>query len=130
MALTKNDVEQAFDLLARGQLHEFLTHYVDEKVYWEITGSSVIAGIYQSREALVLGAMSKVSAALTGPIKMAIQSIYVDDDVAIVEMRSIATAKAGHAYDNQYAWIMKFSEGKIIHCRVYYDDVLVDKTLG
>jgi len=60
---------------------------------------------------------------------MDIHHIYVDGDTTIVEMSSIATAKKGHPYHNQYVWIQQFQDGKIVEARVYYDDVLVDKTM-
>jgi len=44
-------------------------------------------------------------------------------------MTSIGTAKKGHPYHNEYVWIQRFEAGKIVEARVYYDDVLVDKTM-
>lgn len=61
---------------------------------------------------------------------MKIPHIFVDGDTAIVEMEAIATAKAGYAYNNRYVWIHDFKEGKIVIARVYYDDVLVNKTIS
>ena len=129
MALTKVYVKKVFSLLEEGRLDDYLEQYVDEQVQWTITGTNVLSGLYTSRQDFVDRAIATVKSSLVGGIKMKIPHIYVDGDTAIVEMEAIATAKRGHAYSNQYVWIQRFKEGKIVEARVYYDDVLVDKTM-
>lgn len=129
MKLTKEYVEKVFLLLTEGHLDEFLSKYVDDHVQWTITGTNVLSGCYQSRQDFIDNVIVKVKNSLTGHIKMQIKNIYIDGDVAIVEMQGVATAKKGHAYNNEYIWIQRFAHGKVIEARVYYDDVLVDKTI-
>jgi len=127
--LTKEYVKQVFSLLEQGDLDGYLQQYVDEQVQWTITGTNVLAGTYHSRDEFVNRAIHALKKALEGDIKMQIHHVYVDGDTAIVEMQSIAKAKKGHPYDNQYVWIQRFVEGKIIEARVYYDDVLVNQSI-
>ena len=127
--LTKEYVAKVFLLLEQGDLDGYLERYVDENVKWTITGTNVLAGTYHSRHEFVDRAIAALKKALQGDIKMRIHHIYVDGDTAIVEMQSIAQAQKGHAYDNQYVWIQRFCQGKIVEARVYYDDVLVNKTI-
>ncbi|MDF1655381.1 MAG: nuclear transport factor 2 family protein [Coxiellaceae bacterium] len=130
MSLTKEYVANVFSLLETGDLDGFLQQYVDENVQWTITGTNVLSGLYASRQDFVENAINKLKVSLEGGIKMNILNIYVDGDTAVVEMEAIAKAKRGHDYDNQYVWIQRFSDGKIVEARVYYDDVLVNKTMG
>lgn len=129
MPLTKKYVEQVFNLLADGKLDEYLTQYVDENVQWTITGTNVLSGLYTSRQDFIDRAIDRLKRSLEGGIHMIIKNVYVDGDTGIVEMEAIATAKKGHPYNNQYVWIQRFENGKIVEARVYYDDVLVDKTM-
>ena len=127
--LTKAYVAKVFSLLENGKLDEYLTKYVDPSVQWTITGTNVLPGTYLSRQDFSDNAINKLKVSLAGRIKMVIQHIYVDSDTAIVEMEAIATTKKGMPYNNQYAWIQRFRQGKIIEARVYYGDVLVNNSI-
>ena len=129
MHLDQDYVKQVFSLLENGEVDRYLSEYVDENVTWTITGTNVLAGKYTSRADLVERAIARLNESLVGGIRMEIHRIYIDGDTAIVEMSSIATAKKGHPYNNEYVWIQRFRNGKIIEARVYYDDVLVDQTM-
>ena len=129
MQLEHDYVKQVFALLENGEMDRYFSEYVDENVRWTITGTNVLSGNYSSRRDLVDRAIARLNESLAGRIRMEVHHIYVDGDTAIVEMSSIATAKKGHPYNNQYVWIQRFRDGKIIEARVYYDDVLVDKTM-
>lgn len=129
MQLEHEYVEQVFSLLENGEIDRYLNEYVDENVRWTITGTNVLSGNYTSRKDLLERAIARLNESLVDGIRMNIHHIYVDGDTAIVEMSSVATAKKGHPYNNQYVWIQRFRDGKIIEARVYYDDVLVDKTM-
>ncbi|MFL0792385.1 MAG: nuclear transport factor 2 family protein [Prochlorococcus sp.] len=129
MPLTRGYVKTAFLLLERGLIDCFINDYISVDVKWTITGSSVLAGTYINRLDFIQRAISRLKKSLKGTIKWQVQSIFIDGNAAIVEMRSDAVAAKGHVYNNQYAWIMKFKQGMIIEARVYYDDVLVDQTI-
>ncbi|MFL0768634.1 MAG: nuclear transport factor 2 family protein [Prochlorococcus sp.] len=129
MPLTRDYVKTAFLLLERGLIDCFINDYISVDVKWTITGSSVLAGTYINRLDFIQRAISRLQKSLKGTIKWQVQSIFIDGNAAIVEMRSDAVAAKGHVYNNQYAWIMKFKQGMIIEARVYYDDVLVDQTI-
>ncbi len=130
MTISKAYVKDVFSLLEQGRLDDYLNDYVDENVQWTITGTNVLSGLYTSRQDFIDRAITPLKASLTGGISMKIPHIYIDGDTAIVEMEGIANAKRGHPYNNQYVWIQRFKDGKIVEARVYYDDVLVNKTLG
>ena len=127
--LTKAYVAKVFSLLENGKLDEYLAKYVDPIVQWTITGTNVLSGTCLSRQDFIDNAINKLKASLVGGIKMVVQHIYVDNDTAIVEMKAIATTKKGMPYNNQYAWIQRFQQGKIIEAKVYYDDVLVNNSI-
>ena len=130
--LTPEFVKEVYDLLRAGNVDEYLERFVHDHVIWTITGSNVLSGTYHSKADFINQAIKRLKNSLSPEgIKWDIHNLFIDHEqsTVIVEMSSIATAKLGHPYHNQYVWVQKFDAGKIIETRVYYDDVLVNKTM-
>ena len=49
----------------------------------------------------------------------------VKDDEAVVELRSLATAKNGMRFDNRYCMVLGFEGETIVRGRSYLDSALV-----
>ena len=127
--LTKAYVNEVFSALERGDLDGYLERFIDPNVQWTITGTNELAGLYKSRQQFIDQAITRLKANLDGGIRLNIQHVFVDNDTAVVEMVGEATSKKGLPYNNQYVWIQKFKDGKVVECRVYYDDVLLNQLL-
>ncbi len=129
MQVTRNYVDNAIRLLEIGAIEQFLTNFIAENVQWIITGSSVLAGVYTSRNDFINKAISRLKSSLDGGIQWSVNNVIIDGSFAVLEMTSKAVAKNGQPYNNQYVWILEF-DGKMFHkVRVYFDDVLVDKII-
>tara|TARA_B100001063_G_C16527868_1_gene434893 strand:- start:162 stop:554 length:393 start_codon:yes stop_codon:yes gene_type:complete len=129
MQVTRNYVDNAIRLLEIGAIEQFLTNFIAENVRWIITGSSVLAGVYTSRNDFINKAISRLKSSLDGGIQWSVNNVIIDGSFAVLEMTSKAVAKNGQPYNNQYVWILEF-DGKMFHqVRVYFDDVLVDKII-
>ena len=58
--------------------------------------------------------------------QLVVESLLVKDDVAVVELRSLATAKNGFRFDNHYCWLVWFNENQVItKVRAYLDSAIV-----
>ena len=129
MQVTRNYIDNAIRLLEIGAIEQFLTNFIAENVGWIITGSSVLAGVYTSRNDFINKAISRLKSSLDGGIQWSVNNVIIDGSFAVLEMTSKAVAKNGQPYNNQYVWILEF-DGKMFHkVRVYFDDVLVDKII-
>ena len=129
MQVTRNYVDNAIRLLEIGAIEQSPTNFIAENVRWIITGSSVLAGVYTSRNNLINKAISRLKSSLDGGIQWSVNNVIIDGSFAVLEMTSKAVAKNGQPYNNQYVWILEF-DGKMFHkVRVYFDDVLVDKII-
>ena len=129
MQITRNYINNAIHLLETGAIDQFLANFIAENVDWVITGSSILAGLYTSRDHFVDTAISKLKSSLDGGIKWKVHNVIIDGSFVVLEMTSKAIAKSGQPYNNQYAWILEF-DGKMFNkVRVYFDDVLVDKII-
>ena len=122
-------IDNAIHLLEIGAIDQFLADFVAENVQWIITGSSVLAGMYTSRTHFINTAISRLKSSLDGGIQWRVKNVIVDGTFVVLEMTSIAVAKNGQPYNNEYVWILEF-DGKMFHkVRVYFDDILVDKII-
>jgi uncharacterized protein (TIGR02246 family) len=60
-----------------------------------------------------------------------VRRVVVDGEVAIVQQRLQATAKAtGQAYDNQYCWVYVFRDGRIVEIEEYADTIVAGRAMG
>jgi ketosteroid isomerase-like protein len=65
------------------------------------------------------------------PFALDVRRILADGDVAVVQQRLTATAKAtGQHYDNQYCWVYTVQDGKIVHMEEYADTLLASRVMG
>jgi uncharacterized protein len=68
---------------------------------------------------------------LKQPFAMEVRRTVVDGDVAVVQQRITATAKAtGSAYDNQYCWVYEFRDGRLAVLEEYADTIVAGKAMG
>ncbi|BBX05118.1 ketosteroid isomerase [Mycolicibacterium moriokaense] len=90
---------------------------------WEITGNSVAARVYTSKEDFMSNVILPFNARMTVPLKPTIREIYADGDTVIVYFDGEATARDGVAYRNTYAWFLTFSGNRIIKGTAFFDSV-------
>ncbi len=68
---------------------------------------------------------------LSKPFGLEIRRVIADGDVAVVQQRLTATAKAtGKAYDNQYCWVYEVRDGRIAVLEEYADTIVAGQAMG
>ena len=68
---------------------------------------------------------------LSKPFALEVRRIVVDGDVAVVQQRLTATAKAtGTDYDNQYCWVYVFRDDRIVEMEEYADTIVAGRAMG
>jgi len=68
---------------------------------------------------------------LSQPFALEVRRTVVDGDVAVVQQRLTATAKAtGNAYDNQYCWVYVCRDGRIAELEEYADTIVAGRAMG
>ena len=68
---------------------------------------------------------------LSQPFGLEVRRTVVDGDVAVVQQRLTATAKAtGAAYDNQYCWVYEFRDGRLAVLEEYADTIVAGRAMG
>ena len=68
---------------------------------------------------------------LSKPFALEIRRTIVDGDVAVVQQRLTATAKAtGADYDNEYCWVYVVRDGRIAVLEEYADTIVAGRAMG
>ncbi|HUJ95863.1 MAG TPA: nuclear transport factor 2 family protein [Terriglobales bacterium] len=122
--ITPERVREIFKGLENGDGAGFFSHVADD-VDWTVMGTHPLAGHYPSKKAFVDGTFAKLGKVLPQGTQLHVENLIVKDDQAIVELRSLATARNGMRFDNRYCWVVYFRDGVIVRVRAYLDSAMV-----
>ncbi|MCC6435208.1 MAG: nuclear transport factor 2 family protein [Acidimicrobiales bacterium] len=129
---TRALIDDYYAALAKGDRARLLELLAPDAVW--IPPASAPIGTTEGAEAIAeaLGAtIVKQMFDLKKPFKLEIRRIVVDGDVAVVQQRLTATAKAtGLDYDNQYCWVYEVRDGRIAHIEEYADTLVAARIMG
>ena len=128
MAVTECEVRALFSKLESGDGKQFFDHVVDD-VDWTVEGTHPLAGHYHSKGEFFSHTFAILNKILPGGTQLHVESVLVSGDWAIVELRSMATARNGMRFDNRYCWVVRFENGRIVQARAYLDSALVQKLI-
>ena len=128
MSVTAEYVREIFKGLEQGDGASFFSH-VDDKVDWIVEGTHPLAGHYHSKTAFIEGTFAKLGKVLPNGAQLHVENLLVSGDAAVVELRSLATAKNGLRFDNRYCWIVYFENNVVVRVRAYLDSAMVARLL-
>ena len=124
MTITSESVREIFKGLENGDGAAFFEHVADN-VDWVLEGTHPLAGHYLSKKAFIEGTFTKLGKVLPQGAQLHIENVIVQDNQAVVELHSLATAKNGMRFDNRYCWVVYFKGGVIARVRAYLDSAMV-----
>lgn len=124
MSITITQIRDIFKTLETGDGDEFFTHVADD-VDWIVEGTHPLAGHYHSKADFLASTFEKLKKVLPQGAQLRVEHLMVCGDWAIVELRSLATAKNGLRFDNRYCWLCRLKGEMIVEVRAYLDSALV-----
>jgi ketosteroid isomerase-like protein len=124
MSITSDRVRNIFKGLENGDGAAFFEQVADD-VDWTVMGTHPLAGQYSSKKAFIAGTFAKLGQVLPQGAQLHVENVIVQDDQAVVELHSLATAKNGMRFDNRYCWVVSFRDAVIVRVRAYLDSALV-----
>jgi ketosteroid isomerase-like protein len=122
--ITEDYVRRIFKGLEEGDGASFFGH-VNDKVDWIVEGTHPLAGHYNSKSDFLAGTFAKLDKVLVRGAQLVVEHLLVKDDQAVVELRSLATARNGLRFDNRYCWVVHFDGNAIDRVRAYLDSAMV-----
>ncbi|MEE2690618.1 MAG: nuclear transport factor 2 family protein [Pseudomonadota bacterium] len=93
---------------------------------WTITGNSLAAGLYPSREAFLGEVIRPFNARMATPLKPTVRRLYAEGDTVVAFFDAQGTAKDGETYANTYAWFLTLKDGKIVEAHAFFDAIAFD----
>ena len=116
------------DGLAEGDARAFI-QAMAEDFTWIMGGTTDWSGTYAGK-AVVRGELLAPLMTRFKSYRNSARRIIVDGDWAAVQCRGDAETTEGRRYDNDYCWIYRFREGRIVELIEYMDTELVRSALG
>lgn len=98
---------------------------VADDVDWTVEGTHPLAGRYRGKADFRAHTFARLAKVLPDGARLSVETVLVDGDWAIVELRSDARAANGMRFDNRYCWLCRFADDRIVEVRAYLDSALV-----
>ena len=93
---------------------------------WTITGNSLAAKTYSSREAFMGEVIRPFNARMATPLTPTIRRLYAEGDTVIAFFDATGTAHDGKPYANTYAWILEVRGARIVRAYAFFDAIAFD----
>jgi ketosteroid isomerase-like protein len=97
-----------------------------EDAEWTITGNSMAAKTYPSKEAFMSEVIRPFNARMQARLVPTVRRLYAEGDTVIAFFDAKGTARDGQPYANTYAWIMEMKDGMIVRSHAFFDSIAFD----
>jgi uncharacterized protein len=121
----KKITKEFFRALSTGS-DQYLDFYTDESIIWTAGGNAI--GGTRTKKEVVSFAQNILSAFPTG-ITFNITGLTAEDERVAVEISGEAIHASGETYNNQYHFLLRIKDGKILELKEYMDTQLAAKIL-
>ena len=121
----KKITKEFFEALSNGS-DKYLDFYTNESIIWT-AGNNAIGGT-RTKEEVVSFAQNTLADFPTG-IKFNITGMTAEGDRVAVEISGEAIHASGETYNNQYHFLLRIQDGKILELKEYMDTQLAAKIL-
>ena len=129
MPANKDVVTAIFAETAKGNGRPYIDAIADDAV-WIGRGHNSWSGVYRGKDAILSDLLGPLSKLLDGRNTCIPTRIHADGDFVIVEAKGQNQLKDGRRYDNEYCFVIKMRDGKMIEITEYLDTELVSDRLG
>ena len=128
-AENKRILQQVFTGLAEGDPRP-LVQALAEDFCWVITGNTKWSRRYEGKQTVLDELFARLRERIVGRIKTRAHRFIAEDDSVVVLARGDNLTVAGKRYDNDYCYVCRLRDGKLIELIEYFDTELVREALG
>lgn len=97
-----------------------------ENARWTITGNSLAAKTYPTREAFMSEVIRPFNARMAKQLSPTVRRLYADGDTVVAFFDAAGVARDGKPYENTYAWLLRLQDGKIVEAHAFFDSLAFD----
>lgn len=124
----KRIIAGAFDGLAQADPTAFLDAMADDMA-WVIMGQSRLSRRYEGKTAIQEELVPALFANFATDYRNVAEEIIAEDDNVVVLARGEAKTVRGQDYNNDYCFVFRMRDGKIVEVREYMDTALAEARL-
>jgi ketosteroid isomerase-like protein len=122
----KQLAREFIDALSRADTDWVLAHYADDMEMWT-AGSLAFSGSHTKDEIRPL--MDGILGAFPNGLEFTVKTLTAEEDRVAIEAESSGVHISGKPYDNQYHFLMRIRNGKIVQFKEYLDTQLASEVL-
>ena len=122
-------ITKAFEGLRHGDPSHFLPLF-DADIEWRVMGSSAWLKNTKGLANVERDLVGPLFARFAGPYLNIPELILADGHHVVMLAKGDAETVEGNRYDNDYCFVFRMAEGKIVEVREYMDTILADSVLG
>lgn len=97
-----------------------------EDASWTITGNSMAAKTYPTKEAFMSAVIRPFNARMQTRLVPTVRKLYAEGDTVIAFFDAKGIARDGQTYANTYAWILEMKDKKIVRANAFFDSIAFD----
>lgn len=94
---------------------------------WTITGNSLAAKTYPSKEAFMSEVIRPFNARMRERLIPTVHRYYAEGDTVVIHFDAAGVARDGVPYRNTYAWILRLEDGRIVEAHAWFDSIAFDE---
>ena len=118
----------AFDRLARADATAFLDLMADD-FCWIIEGQSKWSRRYDGKDVVRRELFKPLFANFATPYRNTAEEMIAEGDRVVVLCKGEVTTNAGEDYNNDYCYVIRMRDGKMVELREYMDTALAERVL-
>ncbi len=127
-AANKQLLKDVFAEMAKGNTVPFRDCLADD-ICWTFMGSTKWTMTYRGKEAVLRDMIAPIFAQFVDRYTSTARRFIADEDMVVVETRGDVTTKSGKRYENNYCYVCRMRDGKIVELTEYMDTALADVAL-
>ena len=125
----KQIVEQIYGAMAQGDGLVFASA-LHEDCVWRLPGQSSWSRRFEGLDAINRELFRPLFSRFATPYTARLVSMIAEGDTVVAEVKGDVTTHEGERYANDYCFIFRFRDGKIIEVVEYGDTALEERVLG
>ncbi len=125
----KQVIARIYEAMARGDRSAFGAA-CDPAYVWRFPGHCSWSKRFEGQSAVQRDLMAPLFALFAAPYTASAITLIAEGDTVVAEVRGDVVTKKGERYNNEYCFLFRFRDGKIIEVVEYCDTDLVERVLG
>ena len=126
IAANKRLAREFIDALSRADTDWVLDHYADDMEMWT-AGSLPFSGVHTKDEIRPL--MDGILGAFPDGLEFRVKTLTAEEDRVAIEAESRGVHASGKPYHNEYHFLMRVRDGKIVEFKEYLDTLHANEVL-